>query len=416
MDPMDARSGPHPAMRPRADGRTLRSEIAPLLAGYWAFGQYWGVWVILVLEFLADHGISEGRIGVDYTILSVVSVLAMVFLTPRLQSLPAATTVPLSLLTLALGAVLQMFRPGWLLIVAFAVVGLGNGLIDVFLNVVAQRVEVRRRRPVLQWMHACYALGGVTGGLVAGVLLTAGLDYRFALGWAAAGTVAAGIWNARTASRAPTADRPDSGLSISAFRRAPALLVPAFIVLSAFLVEGSMDTWSGLFLRHQLDATAMVAALAFAAFALAVFLGRMFASRTLFGLGYRRTILVAGIGAAAGGLVAATTDSPLVAGLAFLLLGFSISSAAPAAFGLVEGSGADTTSAIAAVTTVGYSGFIWSPPILGWVAEAFSLRATMLVQVLATLGVVAGGIIARNPSAPPVPEQTPERAPGPSPS
>jgi MFS family permease len=395
---MTARSRPDPELAD-ASGRVLLREVAPLLAGYWAFGQYWGIWVIIVFEFLRDHGISEGRIGIDYTILSVVSVLAMVFLTPRLQLLPAATTVPLSLITLAVGALLQMFRPGWLLIAGFVVVGLGNGLIDVFLNVVAQRVEVRTRRPVLQWMHACYALGGVTGGLIAGGLLTAKLDYRFGLAWAATAAVATGIANARTASKQPTADRPESAFSISALRRAPALVVPALIVLFAFLVEGSMDTWSGLYLRRQLAASAMVAAIAFAAFAFAVFLGRMFASRTLFGLGYRRTILVAGIGAAAGGLVAATTDSALIAGLAFLVLGFSISSAAPAAFGLVEGSGADATSAIAAVTTVGYSGFIWSPPILGWVAEAFSLRATMLVQVVATFGVVAGGLIARNPPA-----------------
>jgi MFS family permease len=393
---MTARPRPDAEFADAPEGALLR-EIGPLLAGYWAFGQYWGVWVIIVFEFLRDHGISEGRIGFDYTILSVVSVFAMVFLTPRLQSLPAATTVPLSLITLALGALIQMLHPGWLVIAGFAVVGIGNGLIDVFLNVVAQRVEVRTRRPVLQWLHACYALGGVSGGLIAGALLTAKLDYRLALGWAAIAAIATGIANARTASKEPTADRPESGLSTSAFRRAPALLVPAFVVLFAFLVEGSMDTWSGLYLRRQLEASAMVAALAFAAFAFAVFLGRMFASRTLFGLGYRRTILVAGIGAAVGGLVAATTDSPVVAGLAFLVLGFSISSAAPAAFGLVEGSGADPASAIAAVTTVGYSGFIWSPPILGWVAEAFSLRATMLVQVVATLGVVAGGVIAKNP-------------------
>jgi MFS family permease len=284
-----------------------------------------------------------------------------------------------------------------LVIAGFVVVGLGNGLIDVFLNVVAQRVEVRTRRPVLQWMHACYALGGVAGALIAGAVLTADLDYRYALGWAAVASLVTGALNAGTASTEPTAERPESALSISAFRRAPVLVVPALVVLFAFLVEGSMDTWSGLYLRGQLQASAMVAAVAFAAFAFAVFLGRLFASRTLFGLGYRRTILVAGLGAAVGGLVAATTDSPLVAGLAFLVLGFSISSAAPAAFGLVEGSGADPTSAIAAVTTVGYSGFIWSPPILGWVAEAFSLRATMLVQVIATFGVVAGGILARNP-------------------
>ena len=158
-----------------------------------------------------------------------------------------------------------------------------------------------------------------------------------------------------------------------------------------------MDTWSGLYLRGQLMASALAAALAFAAFAATMFVGRLFASRVLFGFGYRRTVIFAGSGACIGGLAAALTQSPVVAGLAFLLMGFSLASAAPAAFGLVQGSGADPTNAIAAITTVGYSGFIWSPPLLGWVADAFSLRATMVVQVAATLGVLAGGLIAKDP-------------------
>jgi Major Facilitator Superfamily len=375
----------------------LRKEVAPLLAGYWAFGQYWGMWAILVSEFLVHHHLSESRIGVDYTILAVTSILVMVLLTPRLQPFALATTVPLSLLTLGIGAALQAILGGDVVIVAFVVVGAGNGLIDVFLNVAAQAVEVRTRRPVLQWMHACYALGGVTGGITAGLILAAGVDFRVGFAWAGAASLAVGVWNARTASRERSGDRAGTMLSVSAFRRAPALIVPAFIVLSAFLVEGSMDTWSGLYLRNELGASAFGAGVAFSAFAGAVFLGRLFASRTLFGLGYRRTILVAGIGSTTGGAIAASTHSPVVAGLAFLLLGFSLASAAPAAFGLIEGSGEDPTNAISAVTTVGYSGFIWSPPLLGWVAEVFSLRATMVVVVLASLGVLAGGIVAKNP-------------------
>jgi hypothetical protein len=52
--------------------------------------------------------------------------------------------------------------------------------------------------------------------------------------------------------------------------------------------------------------------------------------------------------------------------------------AAPAGFGLVEeGRARRSDNAIAAVTTVGYSGFVWSPPIFAWLAQAFDLRAAM---------------------------------------
>ena len=80
--------------------------------------------------------------------------------------------------------------------------------------------------------------------------------------------------------------------------------------------------------------------------------------------------------------------------LGWLVLGFTLSAAVPAAFGLVGESGEDPTNAIAAVTTIGYTGFIWSPPLLGWVAQSFSLRAAMGVIVIATLGIIGGGLLA----------------------
>jgi MFS family permease len=185
-------------------------------------------------------------------------------------------------------------------------------------------------------------------------------------------------------------------MALSPLFRTPALWVPALIVMATFLVEGSMDVWSGLYLRDELGASAAVAAAAFVAFAGAAFVGRLVASRVLFGRGRRTTIILAGAGAAVSGLIAVLTDSALVVGAAFLLLGFTISAASPAAFGLVEelSPADDQANALAAVTTVGYTGFIWSPPLLGWLAQAFSLRAAMATIVIATLGIVAGGLAA----------------------
>jgi len=84
-------------------------------------------------------------------------------------------------------------------------------------------------------------------------------------------------------------------------------------------------------------------------------------------------------------------------------MGASIAAAAPAGFGLVETLAPDDqTHAIAAVTTVGYSGFVWSPPIFAWLATAFDLRAAMAVIVCATLGIVVAGAL--TPSDRPVRE------------
>jgi MFS family permease len=378
-----------------ADDGPIRRRIAPLLAGYWAFGQYWGVWVILVFEYQRDHAISDSRIGVLYTALSVVAVGVMLVVAPRMARFRLGSSVPLSLGSLGLAAIAIALFPDSLVLLAFVLIGVGNGLIDVYVNVAAQRVESDTRRPVLQWLHASYALGGLTGAGTAGLLRTIDVDYRTGLIYAGVALLVVAVLNVRHGSNERGTAEGAMAFSVAAFRRHPALWVPAATVLFAFLVEGSMDTWSGLYLREQLGASAAVAAGAFMAFSAALFLGRLFASRILFGLGPRLTILIAGFGSAIGGAIAALTDEPAVVAVAFLLMGFTISAAAPAGFSLVADTGADASAGIAAISTVGYTGFVWSPPLLGYVADTISLRAAMVVIVFATGGIVVSGLFAR---------------------
>jgi fucose permease len=378
-----------------SDVRAEARRIPALLAGYWSFGQYWGVWVILVAELNRARGLSYGHEGWLLALLSIVAVVVMAFGAPRLARLPLAALVCGSLCTLAMGSLAMALLPTSALWLAFVVVGAGNGLIDVFLNVDAQRIEAATHRPVLQWLHASYAAGGVTGACLGGVIVAAGIDYQVGLALAGAVLVLTGLWNALAGSRIRGAPEEASTFSLSAFRRHPALWIPALVILFAFLVEGSMDTWSGLYLQDQLGATALKAALAFAAFSASLCLGRLFAGRVLFGLGRRATIVISGIGAAAGGAVAAATDSPVVVAVAFLVMGFAISAAAPAAFGMVdEAAPGDQANGVAAVTTIGYSGFVWSPPIFGWIAQAFDLRAAMVVIVSSTAGIIVTGLLA----------------------
>lgn len=373
----------------------MRSRTLPLLAGYWSFGQFWGVWVILVLEYQRQHALSDSRLGLMYSLLSLAAIGTMLAGAPRLQRLPLRVSVPASLGCLAVGSIGLAVQPTSLVLVTFVVIGVGNGLIDVYLNVAAQREEARSRRPVLQWLHASYALGGVTGAAAAGALRTVGLDHRLGLAAAGVALLATAGWNARRAVDEPAAEGAAARLSVSALRTNPTLWIPALTVLFCFLVEGSMDIWSGLYLREQLGASAGAAGAAFVAFAGALFVGRLFAAKVLFGLGAPRTIIVSGIGGGIGGAIAVLSDSTVVVAAAFLLMGFALSAAGPAGFSLVEGTSEDPSAAIAAVATVGYTGFVWSPPLLGWIADTVDLRAAMRVIVLATLGITVMGFLAR---------------------
>ncbi len=371
-----------------------RRPVSSLMTGYWSFGQFWGVWVIVVFEFQRFHGISDAQIGIGYMFMSVVALVVMLIVAPRLRTLPLAATVPLALGSMALASISLVALPTSMTWIGFALVGAGNGLVDVYLNVAGQRVEAASHRPVLQWMHATYALGSVTGALAAGLILSLGLDFRVALVYVAVTQAISAVWTGMVVPRERSVDGDGSLLSISAIFKSPALVVPAIVVLASFLIEGSMDTWAGLYLRDQLGASATVAAAVFIAFAASIFLGRVFAGKVLFGAGRRTTIIVAGVGSLVGGVIAVVASDPWVVAVGFLVLGFTLSAAGPAAFGLAGEATDDPTGAITAVTTVGYTGFVWSPPLLGWVAQTASLRAAMGVIVIATLGIIGGGLAA----------------------
>ncbi len=389
--------------------RASSGRAAPLFAAYSAYGAYWGVWAVVFADYLRANRLSEGAAGLQFGALAITSILTMTLVSPRLQGLPLSVTIPLGLVFLGTGAMMIGSTSRPVLYPAFVVLGVGNGLLDVFVNVGGQAVEARRGRPVLQFLHASYNLGGIVGAVGAGALHAAGAPYRSTLALSAVAYGSAAVWAGLSPwlRRQPKPEATEAKVSVGVFRRSPLLLLPAIVVMSAFAVEGSMDVWSVIFLRRTLGATALTGGLAFAAYSAAMAFGRMTAGRLLFGIGYRATLRVAGFGSLTAGLAASLTTSTLVAAIAFLFLGFFIASAAPAAFGMVSESDEDPALAIAAMTTVGYSGFVVFPPIMGWLAGTAGLRATMVLLVLLSLGVVVGGAVGRGERTRAEPEARP---------
>ena len=189
--------------------------------------------------------------------------------------------------------------------ITFVLVGVGNGLIDVYLNVAAQREETRTRRPVLQWLHASYALGGVTGAAAAGVLRTADIDHRLGSRRPASRCSSTAWWN--VAARARRAGRRGATGPSCRSRRSAEARRSGSQRSRCCSASSSRDRWTS----GRVSTCGRSSArrrprpgAAFVAFAGALFIGRLFAAKVLFGLGPRRTIIIAGIGGGIGGTIA----------------------------------------------------------------------------------------------------------------
>jgi fucose permease len=376
----------------RIERRPNARAIGLLVGTYAAFGAFWGVWVVVFANFLSDRGFSAGAVSLLFVVMSVVAIAVMSFGTPRMEALSRHLTLSLSLVVHAAGNILLVALDKESLWIAFVLMGFGTGCIDVFVNAAGQEIEARSGRAVLQWLHAAYGAGGVIGALSCAIAITNGVAYQTPV--IVAGlvqiAVASFIWvlpDLRSQSK-----RESSRFSLGIFSTNPTLVLPALIVLFSFFVEGSMDVWSVIFLRQTLGSSIMGGAIGFAAFAFSITLGRTVAAGFFFKLGYARTVLIAGLGSLVFASIAIAASDPWLASAAFLGLGFALSPAAPAAFGMADEAGEQAGLAVGAMTTVGYTGFVIGPPIVGWLADNVGLRAAMSTMLVAIVGMALGGI------------------------
>jgi MFS family permease len=186
----------------------------------------------------------------------------------------------------------------------------------------------------------------------------------------------------------PSADRGASEAHFGWPTRATVQL--GALCFLALFIEGAMLDWSGLHLKQNLGASVELAGVGFAAFSTGMaavrFAGDAFRRR----FGSVSLILVSALALTAGLGVAIALPSPPLAVAAFAVAGLGVGNIAPVLF---AGGGRAEPDApgrgIAAVTTMGYSGFLLGPPVIGMVAEWTGLQLALLLTVVAAAIIAA---------------------------
>jgi len=266
-------------------------------------------------------------------------------------------------------------------------------------SVNAQGVELEHRagRPILSAFHALFSLGGMSGAAVGGVIASRGvaIPLHFIAVAVLLGLVTALAIPALVRTPPPPAGEPRSRLRLS-----PALLGLSALAACFMLSEGAMADWTPVYLSTVLGTGPGLAAAGYAVFSAAMTIGRLAGDRLTVRVGRARIVRIGALLAAAG-LSAALLIGRVPAALAgFALVGAGFSIAVPLVFSAAGR--LDSRSAgpgLAAVTTAGYLGFLGGPPIIGVMAQIFTLPLAMAIIVLLAL---AGAAMARFVAVDPV--------------
>lgn len=348
-------------------------------------------WFARIPAVQADLGLSAGELGLALLALPVGSLAIMPFTGWLAARFGAGRVTLVAALFCALGIPL----PAWAgsmagLAVALCLLGVATAAMDVAMNAAAAALEQQAGRSIMVTFHALFSLGGIVGALVGGLAAAIGLGplpHLALIGTAGAVAVLA-RWDTLADPPRPTG----SAGPVLAVPRGPYLGL-ALIAGATMLGEGAAADWSAVYIASVLGGSAFAAALGYAAFATGMTLARFMGDQAIDRWGdvalVRGGALLAALGLGLGLLVPSTP----AAALGFACLGLGFAAIVPIAFRTAATLRIGPPGAgLAAVATVGYSGFLVGPPLIGLLAELTGLRAALLVvPALALLIAGPGG-------------------------
>jgi MFS family permease len=359
-----------------------------LLGAFGSFGVFAGTFAVLLADLSRSLDLSPGPLGLALFVGAAVSILAMATLGWTADRLGRCVFLMISGGVMGAGIAALAFAGGYAaLLEALIVLYAATGLYDVGINAAAVDLEKATGRRFMSVLHAAWAAGGVVGALSAGVLLSAGVDYRHVyLGvLLPLGAVILAVAAIRFPPQGGSSEHGDKAGAFEFFRNLPLLLI-AVIATLALLSEGEMQHWSGVYLRRTLGLSALLGGSGVAVFYGAMAVGRMGAALVISRFGNRRTLLGAGLLAAGGMTLALATREPLLVVAGFLVVGLALSAVVPIAFSVAgDIAPGRAGAAISVLTTLGYGGFLLGPVIVGGLAEVIGLRAALGVIAVSGL-------------------------------
>ncbi len=303
----------------------------------------------------------------------------------------AAFFYPLALICLGSATAIWQLLPGLILF------GIAGNMCNISVNTQGVGVERLYRSSIMASFHGLWSLAGFTGGLIGAWMVGIHVSpfWHFCI-------IAVLAWCTLLVMRGsmlPRDGRLTGNVEKQTVKNQPSFFVRpnryimmlGIIAFGSMVCEGTMFDWSGVYFEQVVHPPKELVRLGYIAFMFAMACGRFTADRFVTRFGTILVVQVSGVMIAVGLLLAVVFPYLATATIGFLLVGFGTSSIVPLCYSLAGKSNTmQSGPALAAVSTIGFLGFLIGPPIIGFVAQAFNLRWSL--GIVALIGFVATGM------------------------
>lgn len=377
--------------------RAVRSTYLVFATSGFAFAN----WASRIPQVQEHLGLSNRGLGYLLLAIAAGSVVSLPTAGPLISRIGSRRTVLGMSVLLAVGfAVAALgYALSTVAVVAVGLVlfGFANGAWDVGMNVQGAIAERRLGRAIMPRFHAGWSAGTVTGALLGALLVFLGVAVPVHLATVAVLVAVVVPFALRgylpdapeeDAEPAPTGRR-----ALFAWKEPRTLLVGLFVLSFAF-AEGAGNDWVSVALIRDYDTAATVGTLGFATFLAAMMTGRWFGPLLLDRFGrvpvVRATALVAVVGVV---LFVLGGVTPL-AFVGLLLWGLGVSLGFPVGMSAGADEPRHAAARVSVVASIGYCAFLGGPPLLGHLADDFTvLKSLIVVAVLLGVSAMIAGAV-----------------------
>jgi MFS family permease len=293
---------------------------------------------------------------------------------------------------------MSLTQQRWTFVLALVAVEMAGGCIDTAMNAEASYRLIAHPGTLVRF-HALFNSGALLSAAAAGIIIHAGLSWRWVWPGVAAVATGVGIWalitdagqsldfQARMAGGAVHEAHPVRRL------RSDGLLVLLVVFALAEVTEGGVDTWGVLFLRHSLSAGVLLGAGAYVVGQSVAALTRGAGGPVLGRLSARSALIVGGLTAAGGILLESLTHFSIAAALGLALGAGGASLFWPLVMSTVSKQASQVVSAVGTFTAAGYIGWVAGAPLVGWISQTYGAAHGLQLLAVAAFAVALVSVV-----------------------
>jgi MFS family permease len=368
--------------------KTLRIAVGAL---FFMAGLCFASWASRIATVQQTMGLSDAALGAVLFSLPVGLMCSLPFsgwVITKIGSkkLLLGAIIMYSVALVCLGLAQNTFQ----LIIILVCYGFASNAVNISVNTQAVAAEGMYGKPILASFHGLWSLAGFTGAGIGTFMIGHQIDpfHHFIV------ILVVIVIGVLITSRYLYDDYGFAKASESLpLRKLIGLIGPlltlGIIAFCSMICEGAMFDWSVIYFKKVVVAPIALQGIGFTAFMLTMAGGRFVADSFAARFGLKRTLQVSGSLTTTGLLIAVIFPYFYTALAGFLLVGAGVSSVVPMVYSAAGKSKTLTPGvALAAVSTIGFIGFLVGPPVIGFIAGLATLRASFVFIAVMGMSVI----------------------------